>query len=153
MLQKFRVFVVLCAILVLPACFPGVYKLDIPQGNILEKEKMEQVKTGMTKRQVRYLLGTPLIMDSFNQDRWDYYYSHQYYLPGNSEPVLRKARLVLSFEKGQLVTMDKQMPENFFPPAVQGSATTAIPDLRPPDVPEPDLPPELPPELPQESPR
>lgn len=134
-----KVFVVSCLVLLLTACFPGVYKLDIPQGNILEKEKMEQTKVGMTKRQVRYVLGTPLLIDSFNQDRWDYYYSHRYYLPGNSEPVLRQAQLTLYFEKGQLVKIDKVMPEDFFPPGA-GDSTLTPSSIPPPLMPEPDLP-------------
>jgi len=134
----------------LAACFPGVYKLDIPQGNILEKEKIDQIKTGMTKRQVRYVLGTPLIIDSFNQDRWDYYYSHRYYLPGNSEPVLRQAQLTLSFEKNQLVKIDKKMPDDFFPPKSSESAVTPASTMPSPLVPEPDMPElDLPQELPQ----
>lgn len=55
--------------------FPGVYKLAIQQGNIVTQEMVDQLKPGMTKRQVNYVLGTPLIKDSFQQDRWDYYYS------------------------------------------------------------------------------
>jgi outer membrane protein assembly factor BamE len=55
--------------------FPGVYRLDIPQGNLIDQEKITQLKIGMEPRQVRYLLGTPLIVDTFNQDRWDYFYS------------------------------------------------------------------------------
>jgi len=55
--------------------FPGVYKLDIPQGNLIDAENVDQVQIGMEPRQVRYLLGTPLITDTFNQNRWDYFYS------------------------------------------------------------------------------
>ena len=97
--------------LALSACFPGVYKLDIPQGNILEKEKVDQLKVGMSKRQVRYLLGTPLVIDSFNQDRWEYYYSITYYRPRSSEPHYYQSRVVLQFEKGQLSHIDRQLPD------------------------------------------
>ena len=55
--------------------FPGVHKFDIQQGNIITQEMIDQLKPGMTKSQVRYVMGTPLIADSFNQDRWDYFYS------------------------------------------------------------------------------
>jgi len=148
-LQIGKVFLLLSLVLMLGACFPGVYKLDIPQGNILEKEKMDQIKLGMTKRQVRYVLGTPLLIDSFNQDRWDYYYSHQYYLPGKSEAVVRKAHLVLSFEKGQLVKVDKMMPEDFFPPIATESAVTPAVTMPSPLVPEPRMPEDLPQEIPR----
>lgn len=54
--------------------FPGVHKIPIEQGNILSSDQIEQLKPGMTKSQVEYVLGTPLIKDSFNTDRWDYQY-------------------------------------------------------------------------------
>ena len=54
--------------------FPGVYRIDIEQGNIVTQEMVDQLKPGMSRRQVRYILGTPLIEDSFNRDRWDYIY-------------------------------------------------------------------------------
>ncbi|MGH1441561.1 MAG: outer membrane protein assembly factor BamE [Cellvibrionaceae bacterium] len=67
------------ALLLMASCsfleFPGVYRLDIPQGNLVDSENVEQVQIGMEPRQVRYLLGTPLVTDTFNQNRWDYFYS------------------------------------------------------------------------------
>ena len=54
--------------------FPGVYRIDVEQGNIVTQEMVDQLKPGMSRRQVRYILGTPLIEDSFNRDRWDYIY-------------------------------------------------------------------------------
>ena len=69
----------LIAVCTLSACsyfqFPGVYTLEVQQGNIIEQEMIDQLKPGMTKRQVRFVLGSPLVMDTFEQDRWDYYYS------------------------------------------------------------------------------
>ena len=55
--------------------FPGVHKFDIQQGNIITQEMVDQLKPGMTKSQVRFVMGTPLIADSFNQNRWDYFYN------------------------------------------------------------------------------
>ena len=55
--------------------FPGVYRLAIQQGNIITQDMVDQLKPGMTPRQVSYILGTPLIADSFQQDRWDYLYT------------------------------------------------------------------------------
>lgn len=54
--------------------FPGVYRIDVEQGNIVTQEKADQLKHGMSRRQVRFILGTPLVEDSFNRDRWDYLY-------------------------------------------------------------------------------
>ena len=95
----------------LSACFPGVYRLDIPQGNILDEEKIDQLEMGMTKRQVRYLLGTPLVVDSFNQDRWEYYYSYKRYKLRDSKEIFYEARLTLTFDKGILAGIEKNIPK------------------------------------------
>ena len=52
--------------------FPGVYLINIDQGNIVDQEMVDQLKPEMTRRQVRFLLGTPIVEDTFNNDRWDY---------------------------------------------------------------------------------
>jgi outer membrane protein assembly factor BamE len=51
-----------------------VYRMDIQQGNYLDGHTVSQLKVGMTRSQVRYLLGTPMVQDVFNADRWDYIY-------------------------------------------------------------------------------
>jgi outer membrane protein assembly factor BamE len=52
----------------------GVYKLDINQGNYLSQDVVDKLKVGQTKQQVRFLLGTPLLVSAFRPDRWDYVY-------------------------------------------------------------------------------
>jgi len=52
-----------------------VYRIDIQQGNVITQEQLAALERGMEKRKVRFILGTPLLADTFNQDRWDYYYS------------------------------------------------------------------------------
>src|ERR1700761_3066086 len=51
-----------------------VYRMNIQQGNFLEGRTVDQLQTGMTRAQVRYLLGTPMIPDAFDKERWDYLY-------------------------------------------------------------------------------
>jgi outer membrane protein assembly factor BamE len=51
-----------------------VYRMDIQQGNYLDGKAVGQLKVGMTRSQVRYLLGTPMVEDVFDKDRWDYIY-------------------------------------------------------------------------------
>ena len=55
---------------------PGItpYKMDIQQGNFVSQDMVAQLKPGMSREQVRYLLGTPLVADIFHGDRWDYIY-------------------------------------------------------------------------------
>ena len=58
---------------------PGItpYKPDIQQGNFLSQETISQVKPGMSREQVRFILGTPLITPIFHSDRWDYVYGRE----------------------------------------------------------------------------
>jgi outer membrane protein assembly factor BamE len=51
-----------------------VYRASISQGNLIKQEDLDQAEIGMTKNQVRFLLGTPMIDDPFERDRWDYIY-------------------------------------------------------------------------------
>ena len=54
---------------------PSPYKIDVQQGNVINQESLNLLKPGIAKRKVRFIMGTPLIHDSFHQDRWDYAYS------------------------------------------------------------------------------
>jgi len=90
--------------------FPGVYRINIPQGNIITQEMVDQLRPGLTKRQVNFILGTPMLKDTFNQDRWDYVYSFQ---QGGGERL--QERLTVYFENNELThfTGDfQQTPEN-----------------------------------------
>lgn len=51
------------------------YKLDIPQGNVVTQAMVDKLKPGMTRAQVRFVLGTPLVVDPFRTNRWDYVYA------------------------------------------------------------------------------
>ena len=66
-------------LLALAACsnleFPWVYRINIDQGNIITQDMINQLKPGMTRDQVKFVMGSPLIADSFHQDRWDYVYT------------------------------------------------------------------------------
>ena len=80
MQKSFLFCFVLLSLGLLSACsalkFPGVYRITVQQGNVITQDMIDQLKPGMTKRQVRFVLGTPLIDDPFATDRWDYYYSY-----------------------------------------------------------------------------
>jgi len=78
--------------------FPGVFKIDIAQGNIVTKEMVDKLKPGMTRRQVRYVMGSPLLTDTFHQNRWDYHYS---ILIGDQRLV--KRHITLLFENDQYI--------------------------------------------------
>lgn len=94
------------AMLALTACAsftPSIYKLDMRQGNIIEAEQVAQLETGMSKQQVQTLLGTPLITDPFNQQRWDYIYA---FYPRGNQAAGEQQRLTLFFEGESLSRID-----------------------------------------------
>lgn len=112
-----------CVMLIAGCAFPGVYRIDIPQGNIITQEMVDQLRPGLTKRQVTFILGTPLIRDTFDQDRWDYLYSYQ---PGGGERV--QERITVFFdENGELTHFEgdfEQTPENMQFPAQQAQSSS-----------------------------
>ena len=104
----FALFIAAC----LNACgfigFPGVYKIDVEQGNIVTQEMVEQLKPGMSRRQVRFILGTPLLEDPFNQARWDYPYVKR-----NGNKVLDEARLMVYFDGDKLVSFEGDVDQDY----------------------------------------
>jgi len=94
------ILAVLAAVL-LSACSALAYKQDIQQGNVLDNEDVAQLETGMTKRQVQVLLGTPSIQSPFHSDRWDYMNS---YAPRGNKPKLRV--LTLFFDNNSLASIE-----------------------------------------------
>jgi outer membrane protein assembly factor BamE len=70
-----RTLVLLMSLAATFAATPGcVYRMNIQQGNFLEARTVNQLQAGMTRSQVRYLLGTPMVPDAFDKERWDYLY-------------------------------------------------------------------------------
>jgi len=102
-MQKLLTYWVLGASLLLTGCswlgdLPFVYKMDVQQGNVIDQEMVNKLEPGMNKNQVRYVLGTPMLVDVFHQERWDYVYTMQKRgkpLPGH--------RLSVYFEDNRLV--------------------------------------------------
>jgi outer membrane protein assembly factor BamE len=76
------------------------YKMDIQQGNVVTSKMLLQLRPGMTKSQVRYIMGTPLIVDSFHGNRWDYFYQLR-----QQGKVIEKRRVILDFDKELLTTV------------------------------------------------
>ena len=75
-----------------PEFLPKVYKIDIQQGNAISSEMLMKLKPGMTKAQVRFVLGTPLIRDTFHKERWDYVYVMRV-----KDIVIEKRHVILNF--------------------------------------------------------
>ena len=77
------------------------YRMDIQQGNYISQEMVAQLRPGMTREQVRFVLGTPLLADIFHADRWDYVYWRE--RPGAK---LEQRKLTVFFEDGKLMRLD-----------------------------------------------
>ena len=69
--RSILVVLLLATVLAMSGC---VYRANMSQGNIVEEEDLDQVEVGMTRNQIRFLLGTPMIDDPFHMNRWDYVY-------------------------------------------------------------------------------
>jgi outer membrane protein assembly factor BamE len=80
-----------------------VYRINIQQGNFLDQAAVEQVKPGMTRSQIRYLLGTPMVADSFNKERWDYIY----YLKKGRSSHVDSRRVTVYFDGDKVAKLDK----------------------------------------------
>jgi outer membrane protein assembly factor BamE len=81
-----------------------VYRMSIQQGNYLVTDSVKQLKEGMTRSQVRFLLGTPMVPDAFDNDRWDYYYFFN--SRHNKQPL--KRRLTVFFEEEKVARYENE---------------------------------------------
>lgn len=77
---------------------PGVYTIDVQQGNIVDQAMVDQLRPGMSKRQVLYIMGSPILKDVFHESRWEYLYSSQ---PGGE--ARQQKRITLYFEDDKIV--------------------------------------------------
>lgn len=81
--------------------FPGVFRIDVGQGNLITKEMLDKLRVGMTPRQVEYVMGSPMIADTFHPERWDYIYSLE-----TGKGILVQNQLTLFFENERLAQID-----------------------------------------------
>ena len=114
MRQLMRLLFPLLLALSLGACgfvgFPGVYKIDVEQGNIVTPEMVSQLKPDMSRRQVRFILGTPLLEDPFDQSRWDYPYVKR-----NGQKILSESKLTVYFDGDSLMKFETDIEEEDLP--------------------------------------
>jgi outer membrane protein assembly factor BamE len=133
------------AVLLLVSCGSGrlstplvsPYRMEIQQGNFITQEMVSQLKLGMSKDQVRFVVGTPLIKDSFHADRWDYVFRRQ----RARSNELEQHKLSVFFSDDKLVRIDSDMtpasrPE---PAEVRVPAAEARPIAAPATMPEAQL--------------
>ena len=95
LMQKLLIIIGLIASLCLTVCSCSrlVHKIDVQQGNVITQDEVNLLEPGMTRRQVQFIMGSPMIADVFHQDRWDYIYVMW---PGYGEPT--GVRITLFFD-------------------------------------------------------
>ncbi|AAZ97077.1 conserved hypothetical protein [Thiobacillus denitrificans ATCC 25259] len=123
----------------------GPHRIDVQQGNALDQENVSRLKPGLNRSQVRFLLGTPLVVDPFRGDRWDYVYV--YYKAGK---LAEQKRITLHFDGDTLARIEGDVPQEVAeaqaqqaPPAPEADAApaaasvTAVQDPASASAPEP----------------
>ncbi|HEV7632879.1 MAG TPA: outer membrane protein assembly factor BamE [Steroidobacteraceae bacterium] len=98
-----------------------VYRMPIQQGNFLDPPQVAQLETGMTRSQVMFLLGTPMVPTSFDTDRWDYYFSLK--TRRLKSPVTR--RLTVYFENDKVSRFVQGPDTDHAAPVASPAATPA----------------------------
>lgn len=107
---------------------PGVYKLDIQQGNVVTEDMLARLEPNMEKRKVRFLLGTPLVADTFNVDRWDYIYSFQ---EGGGKRSQKHIVLIFADDRLLRVEGDADNSAIEAEPAPKLETVVSVPDQEP----------------------
>ena len=96
-MRLYSILVLLCVFL-FSSCswiqFPSIHKVTVQQGNIVSQEMVDKLQIGMTKTQVQYILGTALVIDTFDPSRWDYYFTK---VDSNNNKT--KQQLILRFNQ------------------------------------------------------
>lgn len=114
------------------------HRIDVQQGNALDEEAVVRLKPGLTRSQVRFLLGTPLLVDPFRNNRWDYVYLHR-----KAGVLTEQKRITLLFDGEVLVRMEGDLPPAVAEPVAVATAQEVVqateaspPDQAPPQQPD-----------------
>jgi len=124
-----RIIIALLSLAAIGGCsfdeLPFVYRLDIHQGNVVSQEMVDQLKPGMSKRQVTFIMGAPLLIDTFHEERWYYVYSNQ---PGGEPRVEKKINLI--FKQDQLVGLQGDFKPGSLPSIeMKKDSTISVPKI------------------------
>lgn len=100
----------------------GAYRIDIQQGNVITQDMVDKLKPGMTRSQVRFVLGTPLVTDVFHQDRWDYVYRYE-----KGGKLVENRHIVAVFKDDKLLHIEGDVVASSKPVASSAPAAPASP--------------------------
>ena len=101
------------ASVLLSGCVDWIYRIDVPQGNFLEQKNVDQLRIEMTKEQVVYVLGKPVVKDSFNHNKWYYVYEMKRGMRKRGEDFRKE--LIIEFKDGKVANVlgDFELSEEF----------------------------------------
>jgi len=110
----FRIAIVI-SVLTLSACSSWVFRYDIAQGNYLDKKSIKKIQIDMTKEQVKFVLGSPVVVDAFSNDTWHYVYRLK---SGRDDSYNIQRKLIINFVDDKIVSAsgDYDLSENFNTP-------------------------------------
>ncbi len=110
----FRLAIIITA-LTLSACSSWVFRYDVPQGNYLEQKSIDKLQVGMTKEQVKFILGSPVVVDPFDSNTWNYVYTLK---SGRDSEFDRQKKFILTFVDNKLTAADGDftLSDNFNTP-------------------------------------
>jgi outer membrane protein assembly factor BamE len=132
LMRKLLILISAIASLFLAACsgdpvvnrLPFVYRIDVQQGNVITQEMVNQLRVGMTKRQVQFILGAPLLTDPFHADRWDYVYLYDPGSDGTGGPI--EQRVTLGFADDRVKSITGTMEPNPQPDTVPSNRQITV---------------------------
>lgn len=112
--MKFKnLLFVLTATVMLSACADWIFRIDVPQGNFLDEKEVKNLRIDMTKEQVVYVLGKPVLEDAFDHDTWYYIYQMKHGMKQRGEDFRKE--LTITFVEGKIteVVGDFELSEEF----------------------------------------
>ncbi|MDN3651750.1 outer membrane protein assembly factor BamE [Thalassotalea ponticola] len=110
-----RALIIGIAVCLTSAC---AYRIDIPQGNYIEQKQIDKLQVGMTKEQVKFVLGNPVVASTFDDDTWYYVYQ---FLSGKEAALDKSRKFTVYFENDKLVKAegDFELKDSFYVPMEQ----------------------------------
>jgi outer membrane protein assembly factor BamE len=102
------------------------YRMDIQQGNVVTQEMLGKLQPGMTRSQVRFVLGTPLVVDPFRRDRWDYVYSYT-----KQDSPMERRRVTVVFKDDKLVGFEGDVIPLWTDRSIESAPRTEAPAAAP----------------------
>jgi len=112
-MKKTRIIIILTSCILISACsalrFPGVYRIDIAQGNFVTDDMLDRLEAGMTPEQVRYVMGEPTLIDPFTPDAWYYLMTFQ---PGQKGDYAQQ-EIIVHFDDARFSHVQGELIDDF----------------------------------------